>query len=256
MRNIREAVAYAKKAVQAKPTHIPSWHLLALACSCPVQCDLQQVLKICETGLQGANDNIDGCRAARSEADLYSLSPDYDELENLLLLQTTYAKLLDATEGPECALEYHQRLFATYSKIHIPEYLEDDEKSADGNTRNPMVISGSLSNLSEAPMLHSREMNGGVHSEQALSTSGTDKQEKNLSSSSSVLAARSCDSINRPRMKGSESVRVSPSTSHHRLLHPGFHLFRSRSYQTSSKRKDHSPYAVNNGRVLPLHVKL
>lgn len=126
-RDVGNAIQAVAKALQVNPGHIPSWHLLTLACSCPAQGDLQRALKTCAIGLREASFE--------------------EKAEEQLMLQMTENLVIGALEGPEAALAALEQLFAACGKLMTPEASHDYYYH---HHRNGMVVSGSLGNLSDA----------------------------------------------------------------------------------------------------------
>ncbi|KAG0797788.1 hypothetical protein G6F22_004619 [Rhizopus arrhizus] len=125
MHDIGQAIQSITRALQVNSSHLPSWHLLTLIVSCPVQGDFKQALKTCEIGLQQIE-----------------LKDDHDESEQFMLFQMTRTWLLYALNGPESALTSSEILFSSFGKIAvIPE--------ASQSGCHDMVLSGSFGNLSE-----------------------------------------------------------------------------------------------------------
>ncbi|KAI8374556.1 uncharacterized protein BYT42DRAFT_594592 [Radiomyces spectabilis] len=232
MRDIRQAVQSITKALQANPTHVPSWHLLTLACSCPIQNDFQQALKTCEMGLQyrnGLDNKINGT---------------HDECEQQILLQMTHTMLLDAVEGPDAALELQEALFTTYAKISNNDTSTSTTNSVQDSyhqAQNGMVISGSLGNLSEV-QLAEQKRRGRSASSSVVGSERTDQLAMPASRShdnvhgNSTLASRahSVSSFQGPEAGNKLAVPSEPAVHKHHHLH----LFGSRSSSRRMKKDD------------------
>ncbi|KAI8076712.1 uncharacterized protein B0P05DRAFT_545559 [Gilbertella persicaria] len=143
MRDIIQAIQMITQSIQYNPQHLPSWHLLALLCTCPIKNSQAQALKTCEMGLLQASElPEDGW-------------VDYgDDIEQQIKLQMTQTLLIERIHGAEAALTSQEGLFQTFGKIVVPELIPDSsnmlhEAISNGNTRYGMVLSGSLGNMSE-----------------------------------------------------------------------------------------------------------
>ncbi|KAG2225420.1 hypothetical protein INT45_010056, partial [Circinella minor] len=145
MHDIQQAVQAVAKSLQLNPKHLSSWHLLTLACSCPIQDDLPRALKTCDIGLQESEE-----------------SETPEQIAQQISLQMTRCLLLGAIDGPEKALEAQEELFATYGKVSGLDpsssceeigMLQERETSISGAKgfykHNGMVISGLFGNMSE-----------------------------------------------------------------------------------------------------------
>ena len=145
MHDIQQAVQAIAKSLQLNPKHLPSWHLLTLACSCPIQDDLPRALKTCEIGLQESEE-----------------SETPEQVAQQISLQMTRCLLLSAMDGPEKALEVQEELFATYGKVSGLEpsssngeisMLQEGAQNTSGAKgfykNNGMVVSGLFGNMSE-----------------------------------------------------------------------------------------------------------
>lgn len=125
-RDIQSVIPLISKALQLHPAHIPSWHLLTLACSCPTQDDYEHAIQACDIGLRQAQE------------------VDVDPADQLRL-HITRTLLLEKMQGPQTALEAQEELFAMYSKVITP-----DISLLDSSVYNDeMVLSGPFNNLDE-----------------------------------------------------------------------------------------------------------
>lgn len=114
MRNISKSIQSIRQSLDLNMHHPPSWHLLALALSCPGQQDHSQALAIAAAGLEvGDNGPASKCLST------------YDQYEQQLLLKMTHNRILNASQGPEKALEEHASLLKLYGKW-IAEGPNDD----------------------------------------------------------------------------------------------------------------------------------
>lgn len=215
MRDIYGAIPMISKSLQLNSSHLPSWHLLALLCTCPTKDNLNQALKICELALnQESFDNnwVD-----------YS-----DKIAQQVLLQMTHTLLVERVQGTEAALIAQENLFQLFGKIVVPELIPDaantnmlHEAISNGNARYGMVLSGSLGNLTP-PSSDSLSSN-----EKIVST-----RNRSSSSATSVSKAKSVSSFTgrkfhlaemfkHPPSNDASSVRSVPvksSSQHHKSL--------------------------------------
>ncbi|KAF9395445.1 hypothetical protein BGX21_009892 [Mortierella sp. AD011] len=105
-REISKAVAAVKQSLSLNPSHIPSWHLLALLLTS--QKDYERAANICSVGLKESEWDIpqtDGFTASQLEGEEY------------LAFRITQAVLHDQIHGPESALEPQEALFVLYTKV-------------------------------------------------------------------------------------------------------------------------------------------
>ena len=249
MRDVHLAIQTITKALQMNPDHIPSWHLLVLACSCPSQGGLEQALRTCQMSLdriqqqtilddrpeEGNSNNSD--QGGDHQPQEFGSRPGFDRLEQQVLLQMTQSMLVNMARGAQDALESQKGLFSTYGQISIPEEM-DEMNGAGGlyqstgnnvntGSRNPMVVSGSLGNLSES-------MSGGIATQEsapvitngkaATTANGVTRGSTWHTNGSSTSSSNGSD----------DTIRTAPtplgSSHHHRgRLHPSLHLFRSKS---------------------------
>ncbi|KAG0308907.1 hypothetical protein BGZ98_006258 [Dissophora globulifera] len=110
MREVSRAVSEVKQSLSINPSHIPSWHLLALLLSS--QKDFEKALNICAVGLKESEWDL-------AHTDGYSASQL--DGEDYLALRITQAVLHDQVYGPEAALEPQESLFGLYTKVFAPE---------------------------------------------------------------------------------------------------------------------------------------
>ncbi|KAI9263323.1 hypothetical protein BDA99DRAFT_509951 [Phascolomyces articulosus] len=236
-RDIGQAIQATSKALQLNPRHIPSWHLLVLLCTCPMQGDMQQAFKTCETALEKVQDIIVDYHENELNNIELGTRPGFDDLSQYVSLETTHSMLLNIIKGPADALESQKDVFASYNLIAVPDdaELQLDGLYNEGHERNRMVISGSLGNLSEAVPSSGAE----TESSSKPSTNG------HSTPSDSYHSLREKKSI-RPHVNGTsttrngkaESVQTEPiPSSHHRRLHPSLHLFRGRSLRKHKQNK-------------------
>ncbi|KAI9487485.1 MAG: hypothetical protein EXX96DRAFT_471390 [Benjaminiella poitrasii] len=146
MRDISQAMQMITQSLNLNPKHLPSWHLLALLCSCPVKDSLTQSIKAIEIALMEA-----------SPESVYKDDwVDYnDEIAQYIVLQMTQILLIERVDGPEAAMLAQEALFQTFGKIVVPELIPNSTSSnmlheaiSNGNNRYGMVLSGSLGNMS------------------------------------------------------------------------------------------------------------
>ncbi|KAI8089965.1 uncharacterized protein BX664DRAFT_386363 [Halteromyces radiatus] len=211
MRNISTAIQYIRQSLTLNSDHIPSWHLLTLALSCPGQEGYSQALSIASMGIQIGKKNIYTLASTRSSI----LATTYDDEEQLLLLQLTHSKLTNVCEGPTQALETHPLLFKLYGQWVTEGTNYDDIDFSVLDDRNndlpwsgrlfstgdqsdkvprPLIISGSFGNLRSMSSLPnyptSTTSSSSLISSSAASTT-TSKPHKSLrrrSASSSMIS--------------------------------------------------------------------
>ncbi|KAI9273524.1 hypothetical protein EDC94DRAFT_511181 [Helicostylum pulchrum] len=143
-RDILKAVTMISQSLQLNPTHLPSWHLLTLLCTCPVKEGMEQAVKTCELGLSESPTVIKDSWIDFSE-----------EVSQYVLLQMTHTLLVARVYGREQASVAQENLFQTFGKILVPELIADStsnllhESISQGSARYGMVLSGSLGNIVE-----------------------------------------------------------------------------------------------------------
>ncbi|KAI8339702.1 hypothetical protein BC941DRAFT_468971 [Chlamydoabsidia padenii] len=188
MRNIDSAIYLIRRSLDLNMNHAPSWHLLALALSCPGQRDHSQALAIAAAGLDlGDNETIN-----KSES-------TYNQYEQQLLLKMTHNKLLNASEGSERALEEHASLLKLYGKWLAAGSNDDyiDFSLMDGGD-------GSNENA-----WYGRSFYGGDKIPRKLVVSGSFGNVPSVVSSSYSLypASSTSSSLAPPTVKSSKSLR-------------------------------------------------
>ncbi|CAG8605542.1 26160_t:CDS:10, partial [Racocetra persica] len=104
-RDINKATACVRQAIVLENESIPCWHLLALLMSS--QKDIQGALKACEMFL--------------NETDLENADSSIDDGEEFLSFKLTQNALQELANGPETAIQNHEKLFTLYAKM-FPEY--------------------------------------------------------------------------------------------------------------------------------------
>lgn len=251
MRDVHLAIQTITKALQLNPDHIPSWHLLVLACSCPSQGGMDQALRTCQMSLDriqqqtlldedGNSNNSDQDGDQHQPQDLGS-RPGFDRLEQHVLLQMTHSMLLNMTQGAQDALESQKIIFSTYGQIAIPEDMEDlngtgglyqsNGNNVNTGSRNPMVVSGSLGNLSES-------VSGGIAAQESapVITNGKTTTTKTTTNGVTRGSTWHTNGSSTSSSNGSDdTIRTAPTTlgssshQHRGRLHPSLHLFRSKS---------------------------
>ncbi|KAG2206740.1 hypothetical protein INT47_003682 [Mucor saturninus] len=164
MRDISNAIPMVSKSLQMNSNHLPSWHLLALLCTCPVKESDSQALKTCELAL--------------NESQLYENWVDYSEdIAQHVLLQMTQTLLVERVHGAEEALVAQSSLFQTFGKIVVPELIPDvssnmlHESISQGNARYGMVLSGSLGHIEPSYSSSSTEKQQGTRGRSASNAS-------------------------------------------------------------------------------------
>lgn len=258
MRDVHLAIQTITKALQMNPDHIPSWHLLVLACSCPSQGGLEQSLRTCQMSLDriqqsddlpedGSSNNSDQDGGDDQQPQDLGSRPGFDRLEQRVLLQMTQSMLLNVARGAQDALESQKGVFSTYGQIAIPEEMDEgtgglyqsNGNNVNAGSRNPMVVSGSLGNLSES-------VSGGIAAQESApvitngkaTTNGVTRGSTWHTNGSSTSSSNGSDDTIRT---APTPLGASSSSHHHRgRLHPSLHLFRSKS----KLRKQH-PEKVN-----------
>ncbi|KAI8090162.1 uncharacterized protein B0P05DRAFT_464519 [Gilbertella persicaria] len=253
MRDIGQAIQSVTQAIQRNPNHVPSWHLLTLLISCPVQDDYKQALKTCDMGLQQAH-----MEDQEGEGDINQ----FDEAEQHMMYHITRILLMHTMHGPESALESSETLFSLFRKVAMPEpsmSTASSENLAYAGAHHGMIVSGSFGNLSELNLAAEQRKRG-----RSTSNSTTMSQ---LPHSAVELGSRSHDIMLNPttetkktgRARSASNLSMQPSPlgpshsqllsvpdtsattqqqQHHHHLPHGLHLFRSRS---SSIRKSQQP---------------
>ncbi|KAG0194864.1 hypothetical protein DFQ28_002939 [Apophysomyces sp. BC1034] len=261
MRDIGQALQSITRALQANPSHLPSWHLLTLVCSCPAQNDIRQALKTCEMGLQEVRGEVSDSQTNYSGYGSKQ-SIGNEEAEQQILLQITQTMLLDAIHGPDAALQSQEGLFASYGRLAVPDASTSTTNTV-GETvhgeamKNGMIISGSFGNLSELQLAEQRRR-GRSASSSAMGSERTDQTPMSASrshdnvhntASTSILAdkaARSLASVNgngtlseraaTPAMTmsgASEKIETPVAPKQHH----GLHLFSSRSSNRRARKE-------------------
>ncbi|KAI8329525.1 hypothetical protein BC941DRAFT_518674 [Chlamydoabsidia padenii] len=224
MRHIDQAIYSVHHALTLNPDHVASWHLLALALSCPGQNKQAHALSIASAGLHST------CSSK--------------QVEQHLLLTMTHSRLLCALEGPEKALEAHASLFKLYGKWRSDEDVSGNpwhgRISHGVQTKVPrrITVSGPLGTPSPVPS--------------SSSSSSTIKSRRRRSASSSMIGDtngfRNCDSAlttngdaSPPplRKHASNSMLRIPSSNQHHSLRPSSSLGTS-LHSSSSNRLDTS----------------
>lgn len=156
MRDIYGAITMITKSLQLFSSHLPSWHLLALLCTCPIKDNLGQALKTCEMAIE--------------EAGLYYLKENNwveynDDIAQQMLLQMTHTLLIEKVQQSSttesAASTAQANLFQLFGKIVVPELIPDVTSNdhlfheaaisngSSNNTRYGMVLSGSLGNMEQ-----------------------------------------------------------------------------------------------------------
>jgi hypothetical protein len=146
MRDVLQAIQMVTKSIQYNANYLPSWHLLALLCTCPIKDSHAQALKTCELALSEVSEQM-----------MKDNWIDYsDEIAHQISLQMTQTLLVDRVHGAEAALASQEALFQVFGKIVVPELIPDATNTAamlheaisNGTTKYGMVLSGSLGNMS------------------------------------------------------------------------------------------------------------
>lgn len=164
MRDISNAIPMISKSLQMNSDHLPSWHLLALLCTCPIRESSNQALKTCEL--------------AMNQSPLYENWVDYSEdIAQHVLLQMTQTLLVERVHGSEEALVAQSSLFQSFGKIVVPELIPDvssnmlHESISQGSARYGMVLSGSLGHIEPSHSSSSTEKQTGTRGRSASNAS-------------------------------------------------------------------------------------
>ncbi|KAI9025826.1 hypothetical protein CLU79DRAFT_699198, partial [Phycomyces nitens] len=226
MRDILQAIQSVTKCIQANPGHLASWQLLTLACSCPVRNDIGYATKVCEMGLQESQVDVSDDSQTSSKQHIS--------------LQITQSLLLNATLGPEAALQSQESIFSSYSKIAIPDFsMSSTSLSHDPSAPyngHKVVASGSFGNLSEVQLAAEQKLRRGRSSSNVSSLgSMADQPRMTPDGPNSTYPgggflgsrARSTSSVN-GRQERSLGISPIDSDNEHKAHH-GIHLFGSRS---------------------------
>ncbi|CAO3629040.1 unnamed protein product [Mucor hiemalis] len=185
MRDIYGAIPMISQSLQLNSTHLPSWHLLALLCTCPIKDNMKQALKTCEIALNEAAPIL------RDSWVDYS-----DDIAQQILLHKTQTLLVERVHGSDAALISQEALFQIFGKIVVPELIPDSTNSSNmlheaisnGNARYGMVLSGSLGNIEPSPTVSTdnRKLNPNAASTRHRSSSNastfTNGRTKSISS--------------------------------------------------------------------------
>lgn len=185
MRDIYGAIPMISQSLQLNSTHLPSWHLLALLCTCPIKDNMKQALKTCEIALNEAAPIL------RDNWVDYS-----DDIAQQILLHKTQTLLVERVHGSDAALISQEALFQIFGKIVVPELIPDSTNSSNmlheaisnGNARYGMVLSGSLGNIEPSPTVSTdnRKLNPNTASSRHRSSSNastfTNGRTKSISS--------------------------------------------------------------------------
>lgn len=241
IRDTQKAMQSIGRALQLNPSDISSWHLLVLLCSCPVQGNLKRALEACQMGLERARElKISSQLENDNVFDLGALA-DFDESEQHILLQMTYTMLCAKLYGPEEALRLQQDVFATYTRIAVPETGSEYSQAMTGLYERPkgMVVSGSLENLSENTISDDGSSNQSPSREQRQHNGSTRLSQR---SSSQSLKTSSDEGSNTP-----PPTATTQQSHHHKRLHPPhLHLFRSKSRMKARKDPTTNGAATND----------
>lgn len=168
MRDINEAIPMISQSLQLNSTYLPSWHLLALLCTCPMKDNMKQALKTCEIALHEASPILKDSWIDYS-----------DNIAQQILLHMTQTLLVGRVHGPDAALISQEALFQIFGKIVVPELIPDSTSSnmlheaiSNGNARYGMILSGSLGNI-EPPISSSTTTTNGITRNRSSSNAST-----------------------------------------------------------------------------------
>ncbi|KAF8982767.1 hypothetical protein BGZ46_000682 [Entomortierella lignicola] len=168
MREVSKAIVAVKRSVSINPSHIPSWHLLALLLSS--QKDYERALNICSVGLRESewdNPQTDGFSASQIDG------------EDYLALRVTQAVLHDHVNGPEVALELQESLFGLYNKVFaagpesIAESLYEVQSIRKRDPSDPDLVPGSIVGRPRAGSILSVRSKSGAASDISQTPGGT-----------------------------------------------------------------------------------
>ncbi|KAF7726682.1 hypothetical protein EC973_008556 [Apophysomyces ossiformis] len=260
MRDVGQALQSITRALQANPSHLPSWHLLTLVCSCPAQNDIRQALKTCEMGLQEIGELAD----QQLNYGRYKHFISEEESEQQILLQITQAMLLDAIHGPEAALQSQEALFASYGRLAVPDSsisATNTVESTHEAAKNGLIVSGSLGNLSEHQLAEQRRRGrsasssamGNERADQTPISASRSHDNVHNTPSSSMLADKAARSLVSVNGNGTMNERPGSSTLSPEKTeaapkqHHGLHLFSSRSSSRRAKKEPVETTALSEG---------
>ncbi|KAG0199014.1 hypothetical protein BGX28_007623 [Mortierella sp. GBA30] len=152
MREISKATEAIKQSLSLNPSHIPSWHLLALLLSS--QKDNARALDVCAVGLKESEWDVtqtDGFSASQLDG------------EDYLAFRITQAVLIDQVNGPEAALEPQEALFVLYTKVFAPEPSSIGESLYDiQNIRRREQSDTEIASISPTPPVVGRPRAGSI----------------------------------------------------------------------------------------------
>ncbi|KAI8061074.1 hypothetical protein BC940DRAFT_310760 [Gongronella butleri] len=123
MRDVVHALHNVSQALQRQPSHLPSWHLLALLSSCKQIHQYPKALQALEAGLKQVDlssfqATMIGSMAMTSwRQDEPNFSRHVDLAEAYLSVRMTQIEMLEMLEGAEAVLASYTDLFATYGKL-------------------------------------------------------------------------------------------------------------------------------------------
>ncbi|OAD69936.1 hypothetical protein PHYBLDRAFT_171959 [Phycomyces blakesleeanus NRRL 1555(-)] len=120
-RDIKGASISISKSIELNPEHLPSWHLLALLCSCKQNKSVFESLETIEAGLRECDIDIptlDIKNIVLSWSGEDKCSRYYFETaESYLTTRMSQILFLETLEGPRSVLKLYPELFTIYSKL-------------------------------------------------------------------------------------------------------------------------------------------
>ncbi|KAI9020131.1 hypothetical protein CLU79DRAFT_888280 [Phycomyces nitens] len=136
-RDTKAAGVSIAKSIELNPEHLPSWHLLALLCSCKQYKSVFESLETIEAGLKECDidiptldiNNIVLSWAGETKCSRYY----FETAEAYLTTRMSQIYFLEVLEGPRAILKLYPELFAIYSKLSQSLGLS----SSDLPTRTP-----------------------------------------------------------------------------------------------------------------------
>lgn len=178
MRDINQATAAITKTLQINPTHLPSWHLLTLLFSCPVQSsNPNQALQTCDIGLKESDWDAGVVTDAPVDVHVNGLATSLqsrgsaEEGEQFLSLKMTQTALLDLLNGAEAGLQTHESLFTLYGKVFSPDSQSGSSSLYNGVPGGNGRRTGAADGVHSGPGSHDDVANLVAHTGMTLSAS-------------------------------------------------------------------------------------
>ncbi|KAI9278254.1 hypothetical protein BDA99DRAFT_531025 [Phascolomyces articulosus] len=231
-RNLYDAANAISKSIQLHPTHLPSWHLLALLHSCQENKE-PQALQTLEAGLNHSNLSTDFNQMVAGSAPVLSWNPDEKSVaqyvtlaESHLAMSMTQVQLLEKLEGPDAILDLYTDLFSMYAKLAT--HLNDAGATASSDDY-----------LMDDGVQQEKWMNGGRHNSITSTTNGR-RNSRSLSLSKVDPRRRSNSASNSPRtteFNAAETTAPPMSPSANNNHSPPRRMKSSSSDETRSNRQ-------------------